>query len=33
MFRTEGALPLPLDRRKLRWDIAEAATVAGDDES
>lgn len=33
MFRTEGALPLPLDRRKLRWDIAEAATLAGDDES
>jgi hypothetical protein len=31
MFRTEGAPHLPLDRRKVRWDIAEAGAVAGDD--
>jgi hypothetical protein len=31
MFRREGAPLLPLDRRKVRWDIAEAGAVAGDD--
>lgn len=32
MFRADGAGHLPLDRRKLRWDIAEAASMAGDDQ-
>jgi hypothetical protein len=31
MFRMEGASPLPLDRRKLRWDIGDAGPLSGDD--
>ena len=31
MFRPEGASHLPLERRKLRWDIGEAGPQPADD--
>ncbi len=31
MFRQEGGSHLPLDRRKVRWDIGDAGQQPGDD--